>query len=94
MAKVKLAEVRKHLDDTYVTRAGGTGDDDAFYVRVHSPVVWVEVDCQAPGPLAGARRHAAARPLRHPHPERQRLREGTPASALPDVAAPPVTRTA
>ncbi|MER5756045.1 DUF3500 domain-containing protein [Streptomyces sp. NPDC002088] len=53
-AKVKLAEVRAHLDDTYVTWAGGTGDDDAFYVRVHSPVVWVEVDCQAPGPLAGA----------------------------------------
>ncbi|GAB7102130.1 DUF3500 domain-containing protein [Streptomyces phaeofaciens JCM 4814] len=54
VAKAKLAEVRKHLDDTYVTWAGGTGDDDAFYVRVHSPVVWIEVDCQAPGPLAGA----------------------------------------
>ena len=53
-AKVRMAEVRKHLDDTYVTWAGGTGDDDAFYVRVHSPVVWVEVDCQGPGPLAGA----------------------------------------
>ncbi|MFD7136821.1 DUF3500 domain-containing protein [Streptomyces sp. NPDC059894] len=53
-AKVRMAEVRKYLDDTYVTWAGGTGDDDAFYVRVHSPVVWVEVDCQAPGPLAGA----------------------------------------
>ncbi|MER5427606.1 DUF3500 domain-containing protein [Streptomyces sp. NPDC002588] len=54
VAKVRLAEVRKHLADTYVTWAGGTGDDDAFYVRVHSPVVWIEVDCQAPGPLAGA----------------------------------------
>ncbi|WP_155059428.1 DUF3500 domain-containing protein [Streptomyces blattellae] len=53
-AKVRMAEVRKHLADTYVTWAGGTGDDDAFYVRVHSPVVWVEVDCQGPGPLAGA----------------------------------------
>jgi hypothetical protein len=54
VAKVRMAEVRKHLDDTYVTWAGGTADDSAFYVRVHSPVVWVEVDCQAPGPLAGA----------------------------------------
>lgn len=54
VSKAHLAEVRKHLDDTYVTWAGGTGDADAFYVRVHSPVVWVEVDCQAPGPLAGA----------------------------------------
>ncbi|WP_329531827.1 DUF3500 domain-containing protein [Streptomyces sp. NBC_01450] len=54
VAKVRMAEVRRHLDDTYVTWAGGTADDSAFYVRVHSPVVWVEVDCQAPGPLAGA----------------------------------------
>ncbi|MFK0159424.1 DUF3500 domain-containing protein [Streptomyces sp. NPDC090499] len=54
VARVRMAEVRSHLDDTYVTWAGGTGDDDAFYVRVQSPVVWVEVDCQAPGPLAGA----------------------------------------
>ncbi|MEU5274830.1 DUF3500 domain-containing protein [Streptomyces asoensis] len=54
VAKATLAEVRKHLADTYVTWAGGTGDDDAFYVRVHSPVIWIEVDCQAPGPLAGA----------------------------------------
>ncbi|MCG7208383.1 DUF3500 domain-containing protein [Streptomyces arenae] len=53
-ARVRMAEVRAHLDDTYVTWAGGTGADDAFYVRVHSPVVWVEVDCQAPGPLRGA----------------------------------------
>jgi hypothetical protein len=53
-AKVTMAEVGKHLADTYVTWAGGTADDSAFYVRVHSPVVWVEVDCQGPGPLAGA----------------------------------------
>ena len=53
-AKVRLAEVRAHLSDTYVTWAGGTGDSDAFYVRVHSPGVWVEVDCQGPGPLVGA----------------------------------------
>ncbi|MFJ2257192.1 DUF3500 domain-containing protein [Streptomyces sp. NPDC087844] len=54
VAKARLAEVRAHLNDTYVTWAGGIADDSAFYVRVHGPVVWVEVDCQAPGPLAGA----------------------------------------
>ncbi|WP_369250971.1 DUF3500 domain-containing protein [Streptomyces sp. R41] len=54
VAEVRMAEVRKYLDDTYVTWAGGIAEDSAFYVRVHSPVVWVEVDCQAPGPLAGA----------------------------------------
>ncbi|WUW92829.1 DUF3500 domain-containing protein [Streptomyces sp. NBC_01451] len=53
-AKVTLSEVSRHLSDTYVTWAGGTADDAAFYVRVHSPVIWIEVDCQAPGPLAGA----------------------------------------
>ncbi|MEH0581440.1 DUF3500 domain-containing protein [Streptomyces sp. B21-108] len=42
------------LTDTHVTWTGGTGDDDASYVRLHSPVGWIEVDCQAPGPLAGA----------------------------------------
>ncbi|GGL04182.1 hypothetical protein GCM10010094_76200 [Streptomyces flaveus] len=39
--------------DTYVTGAGGTSDDDAFYVRAHGPVFWAEADCQSPGPLAG-----------------------------------------
>ncbi|MGW1026496.1 DUF3500 domain-containing protein [Streptomyces sp. NPDC002577] len=53
-AKVRMSEIRKHLGDTYVTWAGGIEDDSAFYIRVHSPVVWIEVDCQAPGPLAGA----------------------------------------
>ncbi|MFE9622956.1 DUF3500 domain-containing protein [Streptomyces sp. NPDC006527] len=54
VAKMRMEEVCRHLDDTYVTWAGGTADDSAFYVRVHSPVVWVEVDCRSPGPLAGA----------------------------------------
>lgn len=39
------ATQKKHLSDTYVTWAGGTADNSAFSVRVHSPVVRVEVDC-------------------------------------------------
>ncbi|MFE0906541.1 DUF3500 domain-containing protein [Streptomyces rochei] len=54
VARARMAEIARHLADTYVTWAGGVADDAAFYVRVHSPVVWVEVDCQGPGPLAGA----------------------------------------
>ncbi|MFE0723369.1 MULTISPECIES: DUF3500 domain-containing protein [Streptomyces] len=54
VARARMAEISRHLADTYVTWAGGIADDSAFYVRVHSPVVWVEVDCQGPGPLAGA----------------------------------------
>lgn len=53
-AKVTPAGIRNHLSDTYVTWAGGTGADDAFYVRVHRPVVCIEVDCRAPGPLRAA----------------------------------------
>ncbi|WP_309055459.1 DUF3500 domain-containing protein [Streptomyces sp.] len=53
-AAVRMAEITQHLDDTYVTWAGGIADDSAFYVRVQSPVVWIEVDCQGPGPLGGA----------------------------------------
>ncbi|WP_217553536.1 DUF3500 domain-containing protein [Streptomyces sp. GbtcB6] len=54
VAKVRMAEIRGHLADTYAAWMGGTGDDDPFYMRVHSPVVWIEVDCQAAGPLGGA----------------------------------------
>ena len=34
--------------------ANQTGSTDPFYLRVQSPVIWVEVDCQAAGPLGGA----------------------------------------
>ncbi|MFG2373163.1 DUF3500 domain-containing protein [Streptomyces sp. NPDC048504] len=54
VAKARMAEIRAHLDDTYAAWIGGTGDDDPFYLRLHSPVVWIEVDCQAAGPLGGA----------------------------------------
>jgi hypothetical protein len=54
VTKARMAEIRSHLDDTYAAWIGGTGDDDPFYLRVHSPVVWIEVDCQAAGPLGGA----------------------------------------
>ncbi|MFC4508090.1 MULTISPECIES: DUF3500 domain-containing protein [Streptomyces] len=64
VAEVRMAEVRKHLDNTYVTWAGGTADDSAFYVRVHSPVIWVEVDARFPVRLRArtAPPRAAARP--------------------------------
>jgi hypothetical protein len=54
-AKVKLDEVRAHLDDTYFAWIGGTGPDDVFYYRVHSPVVLIEFDHQTPVALGGPR---------------------------------------
>ncbi|RBQ18333.1 hypothetical protein DP939_20930 [Spongiactinospora rosea] len=41
-----MADVERHLGDTHIAWIGGSGDDDAFYYRVHSPVVLIEYDCQ------------------------------------------------
>jgi len=54
VAKVRMDEIKRHLDRTYAAWIGGTGDDAAFYLRIHSPVAWIEVDCQEPGPLGAA----------------------------------------
>ncbi|MGI9473105.1 MAG: DUF3500 domain-containing protein [Rubripirellula sp.] len=43
-AKVKMEEVKQHLDRTYFAWVGGTKDDSVFYYRVHSPVVLIEFD--------------------------------------------------
>jgi hypothetical protein len=54
VARARMAEIRAHLTDTYAAWIGGTGSTDPFYLRVQSPVIWLEVDCQAAGPLGGA----------------------------------------
>ena len=45
-AKVKMSEVKEHLDRTYFAWVGGTSTDSVFYYRVHSPVVLIEFDHQ------------------------------------------------
>ncbi|MCH9039381.1 MAG: DUF3500 domain-containing protein [Chloroflexi bacterium] len=45
-AKAKMAEVRAHLDKTYIAWIGGFSKDSVFYYRVHSPVVLIEFDHQ------------------------------------------------
>lgn len=47
-AKVKLEEVRRHLDETYFAWIGGTDANGVFYYRIHSPVVLIEFDHQLP----------------------------------------------
>jgi hypothetical protein len=54
-ARVKMEEVRAHLDDTYFAWIGGTGPDAVFYYRVQSPVVLIEFDHQGPIALSGPR---------------------------------------
>ena len=47
-ARVRMAEVEAHLDDTHFVWIGGTGDDSVFYYRIHSPVILIEFDHQRP----------------------------------------------
>jgi hypothetical protein len=47
-ARVKMDEVRAHLDDTWFAWIGGQSDTSVFYFRVQSPVVLIEFDHQLP----------------------------------------------
>jgi Protein of unknown function (DUF3500) len=46
-AEVRMAEVKRHLRDTYFSWRGGVTVDGVFYYRIHSPVLIVEFDHQA-----------------------------------------------
>jgi hypothetical protein len=50
-AQVKMADVKKHLDNTYFAWIGGTEPDSVFYYRIHSPVLLIEFDHQLPAGL-------------------------------------------
>jgi hypothetical protein len=50
-ARLKMEEVRKHLDSTYFAWIGETGPDSVFYYRIHSPVLLIEFDHQLPANL-------------------------------------------
>jgi hypothetical protein len=54
-AKVRMEEVRQHLDDTFFAWIGSTSPDAVFYYRVHSPVILIEFDHQTPVALEGPR---------------------------------------
>jgi hypothetical protein len=47
-AKVRMSEVRDHLDQTYFAWIGSTEQGGVFYYRVHSPVILIEFDHQLP----------------------------------------------
>ncbi|HEY3441941.1 MAG TPA: DUF3500 domain-containing protein [Paludibaculum sp.] len=57
-AKVKMAEVASHLDETRFSWIGGSAPDSVFYYRIHSPVILIEFDHQQPAGL----RHLAQDP--------------------------------
>jgi hypothetical protein len=47
-ARVKMEEVKRHLDETWFAWIGATGDASVFYYRIHSPVILIEFDHQTP----------------------------------------------
>ncbi|MCY3969707.1 MAG: DUF3500 domain-containing protein [Acidobacteria bacterium] len=47
-ARVRMAEVEAHLDETHFAWIGGTDEDAVFYYRIHSPVILIEFDHQRP----------------------------------------------
>lgn len=60
-ARIRMEEVRRHLDDTYFAWIGAADPQSVFYYRVQSPVILIEFDHQAqvlPGaPRTPSRNH-------------------------------------
>jgi len=53
-ARVKMDEVRRHIDNTWFAWIGGTEQTSVFYYRIHSPVILIEFDHQLPANLRPA----------------------------------------
>jgi hypothetical protein len=51
-ARVKMDEVKRHLDNTWFAWIGGSDSASVFYYRIHSPVVLIEFDHQRPANLS------------------------------------------
>jgi hypothetical protein len=50
-ARVRMDEVKRHLDRTSFAWIGGSGPDSVYYYRIHSPVILIEFDHQVPANL-------------------------------------------
>jgi hypothetical protein len=57
-AKIRMSEVRRHVDNTWFAWIGSTEPNGVFYYRIHSPVILIEFDHQLPIGL----RHMASDP--------------------------------
>lgn len=57
-AKVKMEDVKKHINNTYFAWIGKTDDEAVFYYRIHSPVILIEFDHQGPIGVRGNGRGA------------------------------------
>ena len=64
-ARVKMEEVRRHIDDTWFGWIGGTDAASVFYYRIQSPVVLIEFDQQGPIAMRGLARGVPTRQHTH-----------------------------
>ena len=47
-ARIRMEEVRRHIDSTYFAWIGSADPEGVFYYRVQSPVILIEFDHQSP----------------------------------------------
>jgi hypothetical protein len=66
-ARIKMDEVKKHIDRTTFAWIGGADDQSVFYYRIHSPVVLIEFDHQRPANLARFAKDPKAPTRQHIH---------------------------
>ncbi len=66
-ARVRMDEVKQHLDRTSFTWIGGTAPDSVFYYRIHSPVILIEFDHQRPANLRQLAKNPDAPNREHIH---------------------------
>jgi len=57
-ARLRMRELRQHLDNTWFAWIGGTDTKSVFYYRIQSPAILIEFDHQRPANL----RHLASDP--------------------------------
>lgn len=55
-AKIKMEDIQQHIDESYFGWKGTTDVDAVFYYRIHSPVILIEFDHQAPVGIRGERK--------------------------------------
>ena len=51
-ARVRMDEVKRHIDNTWFAWIGGADSTSVYYYRIHSPVILIEFDHQKPANLA------------------------------------------
>jgi hypothetical protein len=66
-ARVKMEEVRRHMNNTWFAWIGGTESTSVFYYRIHSPVILIEFDHQLPANLRHLARDPRAPNREHIH---------------------------